>query len=154
MQQMVLCRTVLAVDPVLGRELEAEFTLRPTSVDWRCVYQKLERSNQSTLDGSQGDNFVSPYPVRNGDVVPPLHRGTFRRTGSAAISWNNTRFRKISELDTLGRRGVSMRFCLFGTMFRCFDAFRLLLHSTSTYNATPFGVHQAVNDLHTICQIV
>ena len=47
MRQMVLCRTDLAVDPVLGRELEAE--VRPETnqcVDWRPVYQKLEENQR------------------------------------------------------------------------------------------------------------
>ena len=47
MRQMVLCRADLAVDPVLGRELEAR--VRPDTnqcVDWRRVYEELEKNQR------------------------------------------------------------------------------------------------------------
>ncbi|KAH9032238.1 hypothetical protein EDB85DRAFT_2073949 [Lactarius pseudohatsudake] len=47
MRQMVLCRTDLAVDPVLGRELEAEVRAETNQcVDWRRVYQRLEENQR------------------------------------------------------------------------------------------------------------
>ncbi|KAH9053136.1 hypothetical protein EDB87DRAFT_288721 [Lactarius vividus] len=47
MRQMVLCRTDLAVDPVLGRELEAEVRAETNQcVDWRRVYQALEENQR------------------------------------------------------------------------------------------------------------
>ncbi|KAI9439106.1 hypothetical protein H4582DRAFT_115883 [Lactarius indigo] len=47
MRQMVLCRTDLAVDPVLGRELEAEVRAETNQcVDWRRVYQNLEENQR------------------------------------------------------------------------------------------------------------
>ena len=47
MRQMVLCRTDLAVDPVLGRELEAEVRAETNQcVDWRRVYQKVEENQR------------------------------------------------------------------------------------------------------------
>jgi len=47
MRQMVLCRTDLAVDPVLGRVLEAEVRAETNQcVDWRRVYQKLEENQR------------------------------------------------------------------------------------------------------------
>lgn len=47
MRQMVLCRADLAVDPVLGRELEAEVRAETNQcVDWRRVYQKLEENRR------------------------------------------------------------------------------------------------------------
>ena len=43
MRQMVLCRTDLAVDPVLGRKLAAEVRAKASQcVDWRRLYQQLE----------------------------------------------------------------------------------------------------------------
>jgi Mycotoxin biosynthesis protein UstYa len=50
MRQMVLCRADLALDPVLGRGLEAR--VRPDTnqcVDWRRVYEELEK-NQREYD--------------------------------------------------------------------------------------------------------
>jgi hypothetical protein len=47
MRQMVLCRADLALDPVLGRALEAR--VRPDTnqcVDWRRVYEALERNQR------------------------------------------------------------------------------------------------------------
>jgi hypothetical protein len=47
MRQMVLCRADLALDPVLGRALEAR--VRPDTnqcVDWRRVYEELERNQR------------------------------------------------------------------------------------------------------------
>ena len=47
MRQMVLCRADLALDPVLGRALEAR--VRPDTnqcVDWRRVYEELEKNQQ------------------------------------------------------------------------------------------------------------
>jgi len=48
MRQMVLCRADLAVDPVLGRELDAA-RVRPDTnqcVDWRRVYEELEMNQR------------------------------------------------------------------------------------------------------------
>ncbi|KAN0103690.1 hypothetical protein V8E52_011715 [Russula decolorans] len=47
MRQMVLCRADLALDPVLGRGLEAR--VRPDTnqcVDWRRVYEELEKNQR------------------------------------------------------------------------------------------------------------
>jgi hypothetical protein len=47
MRQMVLCRTDLAVDPVLGRGADAR--VRPDTnqcVDWRRVYEELEKNQR------------------------------------------------------------------------------------------------------------
>lgn len=47
MRQMVLCRADLALDPVLGRALEAR--VRPDTnlcVDWRRVYEELEKNQR------------------------------------------------------------------------------------------------------------
>ncbi|KAI0273919.1 hypothetical protein BGY98DRAFT_897390, partial [Russula aff. rugulosa BPL654] len=47
MRQMVLCRADLALDPVLGRALEAR--VRPDTnqcVDWRRVYEELEKNRR------------------------------------------------------------------------------------------------------------
>jgi hypothetical protein len=44
---MVLCRADLALDPVLGRALEAR--VRPDTnqcVDWRRVYEELDRNQR------------------------------------------------------------------------------------------------------------
>ena len=47
MRQMVLCRTDLAVDCVLGRELGAEVRAETNQcVDWRRVYQRLEENQR------------------------------------------------------------------------------------------------------------
>jgi hypothetical protein len=47
MRQMVLCRADLALDPVLGRGLEAR--VRPDTnrcVDWRRVYEELQKNQR------------------------------------------------------------------------------------------------------------
>jgi hypothetical protein len=68
MRQMVLCRADLAVDPVMGRELEAEVRAETNQcVDWRRVYQKLEENQREYAKWVE----ASPAPVRN-DVVQPL----------------------------------------------------------------------------------
>lgn len=51
MRQMVLCRADLALDPVLGRGLEAR--VRPDTnqcVDWRRVYEELEKNQREYGD--------------------------------------------------------------------------------------------------------
>ena len=68
MRQMVLCRTDLAVDPVMGRELEAEVRAETNQcVDWRRVYQKLEENQRAYAKWVE----VSPTSVRK-NVVPQL----------------------------------------------------------------------------------
>ena len=50
MRQMVLCSTDLAVDPVMGRELEAEVRAETNQcVDWRHVYQTLEENQREYI---------------------------------------------------------------------------------------------------------
>ncbi|KAH9979597.1 hypothetical protein BGW80DRAFT_1157917, partial [Lactifluus volemus] len=47
MRQMVLCRADLALDPVLGREFEVEVHAETNQcVDWRRVYQEVEKNQQ------------------------------------------------------------------------------------------------------------
>ena len=53
MRQMVLCRADLAVDPVLGREFKADVRAETNQcVDWRRVYQELEKNQQQYAQGS------------------------------------------------------------------------------------------------------
>jgi Mycotoxin biosynthesis protein UstYa len=53
MRQMVLCRADLAVDPVLGREFKADVRAETNQcVDWRRVYQELEKNQQQYVQGS------------------------------------------------------------------------------------------------------
>ncbi|KAI0300033.1 hypothetical protein B0F90DRAFT_573611 [Multifurca ochricompacta] len=72
MRQMVLCRTDLAVDPVLGRELEAEVRADTNQcVDWRHVYQELERNQQRIIYKGQRNIGYDCYKPR---VFPwPAH---------------------------------------------------------------------------------
>jgi hypothetical protein len=76
MRQMVLCRADLALDPVLGRALEAR--VRPDTnqcVDWRRVYEELEKNQREyaqwwatagLAEQEQnircGGHFYSPFP--------------------------------------------------------------------------------------------
>ena len=74
MRLMVLCRTDLAVNPVLGRELEAEVRAETNQgVDWRRRAYQSRRTSESMLNRSQGDKWMSPSPVRNDNVVPLLN---------------------------------------------------------------------------------
>ena len=68
MRQMVLCRADLAVDPVLGRELEAR--VRPDTnqcVDWRRVYEELEKNQREYARWAS----ESQHRVRNSFVHYP-----------------------------------------------------------------------------------
>ena len=68
MRQMVLCRTDLSVDPIMGREHEPEVRAETNQcVDWRRVYQKLEENQREHAIWAEG----SPTSVRN-NVVPQL----------------------------------------------------------------------------------
>jgi len=68
MRQMVLCRADLAVDPALGRELEAR--VRPDTnqcVDWRRVYEELEKNQREYARWAS----ESQHQVRNSFVHYP-----------------------------------------------------------------------------------
>ena len=68
MRQMVLCRTDLAVDPVMGREHEPEVRAETNQcVDWRRLYQKLEDNQREYTKWVE----APLTPVRN-NVVPQL----------------------------------------------------------------------------------
>jgi Mycotoxin biosynthesis protein UstYa len=60
MRQMVLCRADLAVDPVLGRESKVEVRAETNQcVDWRRVYQEVEKSQQEYLKRAQNGTSES-----------------------------------------------------------------------------------------------
>ena len=65
MRQMVLCRTDLAVDPVMGRELEAEVRAETNQcVDWRRVYQTLEENQREYIKWVEASrNNVVPHSL-------------------------------------------------------------------------------------------
>ena len=64
MRQMVLCRADLAVDPVLGRGVDAR--VRPDTnqcVDWRRVYEELEKNQQEYARwAAAAEHKVRPSP--------------------------------------------------------------------------------------------
>ena len=65
MRQMVLCSTDLAVDPVMGRELEAEVRAETNQcVDWRHVYQTLEENQREYIKWVEASrNNVVPHSL-------------------------------------------------------------------------------------------
>jgi len=80
MRQMVLCRTDLALDPVLGRGVEAR--VRPDTnqcVDWRRVYEALEKNQReySVMMMHNGGRPLPEYLV----MVTKKHNGKSRSKG-------------------------------------------------------------------------
>jgi hypothetical protein len=79
MRQMVLCRADLALDPVLGRALEAR--VRPDTnqcVDWRRVYEELEKNQREeySVHNGGGGGGGRLGPLQNEQIIrcdtPPL----------------------------------------------------------------------------------
>ena len=69
MRQMVLCRADLALDPVLGRPLEAR--VRPDTnqcVDWRRVYEELEKNQREYAQWLAGRTRRPPGQEQNIDT--------------------------------------------------------------------------------------
>jgi hypothetical protein len=66
MRQMVLCRADLAVDPVLGRGLEARVRADTNQcVDWRRVYEELEKNQREYA------RWAAAESIRCGPSPPP-----------------------------------------------------------------------------------
>jgi hypothetical protein len=74
MRQMVLCRADLAVDPVLGRGVDAR--VRPDTnqcVDWRRVYEELEKNQREYARwAGAAEHKVRPSPLLWENISPPL----------------------------------------------------------------------------------
>jgi len=74
MRQMVLCRADLAVDPVLGRGLEARVRADTNQcVDWRRVYEELEKNQREYARWVAAEHQVRPSPLfaRISTSTPP-----------------------------------------------------------------------------------
>ena len=81
MRQMVLCRADLALDPVLGRGLEAR--VRPDTnqcVDWRRVYEELEKNQREYAQWWATAATEQEQNIRCGAaILPPFHPSSFAR---------------------------------------------------------------------------
>jgi Mycotoxin biosynthesis protein UstYa len=85
MRQMVLCRADLALDPVLGRGLEAR--VRPDTnqcVDWRRVYEELEKNQQ---EYHMHDSGRRPTLQNKQTIRCDGHSSSFPRTVLYISSW-------------------------------------------------------------------
>lgn len=72
MRQMVLCRADLALDPVLGRGLEAR--VRPDTnqcVDWRRVYEELEKNQREYAQWWATAGAEQEQNIRCGAAILP-----------------------------------------------------------------------------------